>query len=645
MNWKKVSLILALSATALALLAGGFVWWRGHVARNAEQHAFARAEQLLRDGQPAATLALVDRHPSGKPPLDWTGLEIRALAGARHIPRLVAWHEREPQRVEQDEDATLLVARAYLHARQTANFKKLRQLWQPRERQPERWTILDADALMLVGKAREAEKILLAATFPTNAEPQRLSRLAILQAPRDPNAAWNLLDRAYTLDPRNTDIRSFRAQLLESASRFGDARVEYVAAHLAEPDNPLLRDQLAEFYTRQRSFDFALQTWREAVAIPSIEAIWLKLAFWGRVVQPSFLENLTNQPPAGRLQPLTQLLLSLPPDRFFDTNQFNLLPGAQRLASERPEVFWLQVLEALRTGAETNALDLLGQSRANGPTAPELSAALKTILAIRLSRPSVVGSWSRTGNATNRHQFFTELAAYAAASRAGKPIALLPETEAIVRGPNAFAAACLGAGWREAALRLLRETPAATRPPEWFPYGIAQTLRFNRRSRAALDYIAKQPPTSALTLLAAELELGDGQIKPGLARLETLAREDSDVGFRAAWLLSLANLDMNKIAVARATVAAQPRLANSSTGQELLARAALGEGKTNETDRIYRTIEKDSIEAQAWLLRQDMAAKNFDSARRRAAALREAVPEAMETRDNQERVAAAAAKK
>jgi hypothetical protein len=280
---------------------------------------------------------------------------------------------------------------------------------------------------------------------------------------------------------------------------------------------------------------------------------------------------------------------------------------------------------------------------ANGPTAPELADALKTILAIRLGRPQAVGSWMRSGNATNRHDFFQQLATYSAARRAGKPSQMQPETEAIVRGPNAFSAACLGNGWREAALRLLREVK--TRQPEWFTYGIAQSMRYNRGRREALAYIAAQPPSSVLTLLAAEIELSEGDIKPGLAKLETLAREDSDAGFRAAWLLSLADLDQNLFDATTKVVAAQPRLATNSVGKELLARVALGQGKTNEADKIYKTIEKESIEAQTWLLRQDITAKNFVSARRRAAALREAVPEALETRVNQELIAEAEGKK
>jgi tetratricopeptide (TPR) repeat protein len=635
------------SAASVGLLAAGVVFWRDHVARKSEERAFAVAEARLREGQAAAALAIVDHRPPAVGKLDWNDLELRALAGARHLPRLLAGYERDPERVGRNEDAVLLIARAHLHARKTEAFEALRQSWRGREQQPERWTLLDADGLLLAGKPRDAERVLAARTFPTNVEPQRLARLAVLQAPRDPNAAWAQLERASDLDPRNPDIRSFRAQLLEAAGLIPAARVEYVAAHVADPGNPLLRDQLAEFYTRQGSADLALQTWRAALGATPTDFIGLKLAFWSRVVDPAAGKGGTNLTGlAGPLAPLARLVGDLPADRFLDTNQLAQVPGAARLARERREVFWLQVLESLRTGDETNAMQLLHGARpAAVALAPDLAPALQVMLAVRLNQSLPPVAWPAGAAATNRHQFLAQLAAYSGARRAGRTASLPPETLALVQGPQAWTAACLAAGWREAALVFRGTGTGPGRSPEWFTYGVAQCLRYNRTPAAALAFLGGGAATSpALDLLGAELEITAGQAAKGLDRLTRLATADSEVGYRAAWLLALARLENGQTAVAGSVVEQQPRLARSVTGTEILARVALAEGRTNDTTRLYRSIEQNSVEAQAWLARADLAAGDFQSAERRTLAIRSAVPDSMTARANQLKVAEAAAK-
>lgn len=635
------------SAASVGLLAAGVVFWRNHVARKSEERAFAVAEARLREGQAAAALAIVDHRPPAVGKLGWGDLELRALAGARHLPRLLAGYERDPERVGRNEDAVLLIARAHLHARKTEAFEALRQAWRGREQQPERWTLLDADGFLLAGKPREAERLLAARAFPTNVEPQRLARLAVLQAPRDPNAAWAQLDRANDLDPRNPDVRSFRAQLLEAAGLVPEARVEYVAAHVAEPGNPLLRDQLAEFYTRQGSADLALQTWRDALGATPADFIGLKFAFWSRVVDPAAGTGGTNLTGlAGPLAPLARLVSDGPTDRFLDTNQLAQVPGAARFARERRELFWLQVLESLRTGDETNAVQLLQGARpAAVAVAPELAPALQVLLAVRLNQSLPPVAWPGGTAATNRHQFFAQLATYSVARRAGRTANLPAETLALVQGPQVWTAACLAAGWREAALVFRGSVSGSGRSPEWFTYGVAQCLRYNRNPAAALAFLGSNATTPVLDLLGAELELTAGQAAKGLDRLTRLATADSEVGYRAAWLLALARLENGQTAVARSVVEQQPRLARSVTGTELLARVALAEGRTNDTTRLYRTIEGSSVEAQAWLVRSDLAAGDFKSAERRTRAIRSAVPDSLTARANQLKVAEAAAQR
>lgn len=84
---------------------------------------------------------------------------------------------------------------------------------------------------------------------------------------------------AYALDPRNADVRSFQAQILERIGKILLARVEYIAAQQADPANLLLRDQLAEFYRRCGSIDDALAVWTGDAAKPVYDYMWVKTWF------------------------------------------------------------------------------------------------------------------------------------------------------------------------------------------------------------------------------------------------------------------------------------------------------------------------------------------------------------------------------
>ena len=62
--------------------------------------------------------------------------------------------------------------------------------------------------------------------------------------------------------------------------------------------------------------------------------------------------------------------------------------------------------------------------------------------------------YTRPVAATNQHQFFTTLNTLAAQEAATGRLKVSTELDALLRGPDAFAAAFMAAGWREAALNL-----------------------------------------------------------------------------------------------------------------------------------------------------------------------------------------------
>ena len=109
---------------------------------------------------------------------------------------------------------------------------------------------------------------------------------------------------------------------------------------------------------------------------------------------------------------------------------------------------------------------------------------------------------------------------------------------------------------------------------------------------------------------------------------------NSGAGFRAAYLLALDAAENRRPDLARQRVAEQPLLAKADAGQELLARLALAEGRTNETETIYRKIVKTSVEAKAWFARRAFADRNWKEARQLTNELLELLPDSPQLREN-----------
>jgi hypothetical protein len=638
---RRRTLLLLTPATLGLAVAGliGFRYWHAGLLARQEQRAFARAEALLQQGKPEDALALVQSFTQPALALAWPRVELQALTALRDIPRLALIYDRTPERILADEPASALLARACLHARKTNDFSRLRGVWRGRESRPEIWLALDCDALILAGQPRQAEQFLRSRTLPGTADATRLVRLALLTAPRDLPGAWELLAQAAQMQPRNPDIRSFRAQLLEAAGRPAEARVEYVAALVAEPRNPLLRDQLADFYQRQRNYDLALDTWTEALAQPTLDFVWLKAQFWSRVVRPIKFDASLPSVPNGELKPLAQQIAALPRGRFFDTNAFAQLSGAHLYAAQRQEVFWLRLLDALQSGREAEAFQLLKfEPKFKQSWEPDLAAALYRTLYYRQKRslnpPDFV--FASQVPAAARHQFFVQLedAAFRERTSANHPASLPVELDALLRGPNAFAAAALAAGWREAALQLGTTNADFAHQPEWLVYGLAQVLRINRSPQAAREFLARQRSAPALDLLRAELLIEAGQRAEALKRLAPLATLNSGEGFRAAYLLALDAAENRRFDAARRYVEQQPLLAADNAGKELCARLALAEGKTAEAEQIYRAIAATSVEAKTWFARRAFAQKQWKEAREWTFELLKLIPDSPQLREN-----------
>jgi hypothetical protein len=553
---------------------------------------------------------------------------VRALAATRDAPALDAVSRRDPEALQRDEDAALLLLRAWLAGRSTSRYERLRAAWRGNERAKGRWRLLDVDALLWAGNRDAAAELLRSETFTGTDEAGRLLRLALLAAPQDQKAAWWSLSQARTVDPQNSEIRSFCAQFLEAAGRQAEARVEYVAAALADTANPLWWDQLAEYYRRQGSLDLAVQTWSEALSCAPLDVLWVKALFWGRVVQPS-RTALPAALPDGALTALAAVMRATPAEAFWEPAA---LPGTRlpnNAGREHPEVFWLTVLQELRAGREAEAQKWLALEPPRArELQPDLGAALLRILALRGTgtAPTAWISGPARPAAPPRHTFFDEL------EPLRQPRDLSPRQASFLNGPHAFAAACLAAGWRGAALSLWAEQPLPQDVPEWYVYALAQALRYNRNSEAALALLKTQPPTPLLELLSAELLIAQQHLDEGCTRLTPLVPRPDAIGDRAAWLTAVTRLDQGRSAEARAALARQPRLGASVVGREIEARIELAAGHTDQAEALYRALVTESNEARVWLSRRAVQRRDWEEARKLTVELILAMPGEMELR-------------
>jgi hypothetical protein len=615
---------------------------RSQIEKSRDEQSFQSARRFLAAERPDKAMEIIrnrGRKVSGERSADWLDLEIETLEKSGDIGRLRYLFDQNPSVFSKHETASILIARTMLQTNNRAEYARLRNIWRSSSRMPEVWFAIDVDALIAAGKVNEALTMLNSQTFRGEADAGRLMRLALLTARTDLHGAWNYLDRACYLAPKNPEVRSFRAQILERIGKISMARVEYVAAHLAEPGNPLFRDQLAEYYRRNGNLGLALETWSGNLDESSADFIRLKALFWSRVAYPVKISKARPSDISGDLNPFIVYLQELPGERFWDNAAFLEISDRQTILDKHQEAYWLRVLQALKEGDEKSAYNLLqSQTFRNTNWSPDIQSGLATVLAYRLGYPTPFrdNNILTTGTTTRqRHQLFDQLDEQA---RTG---VVRPELGNLMRSKEAFAAVFMAGGWVEAALQLHTLPVLPDNFPGWVAYGLTESLRFNRGNKAALTFAARQKSSPGMDLLTAELLIADGNTAAGLTKLEALASTDSDIGFRAAWLLVLARLDQHNIKGAHDVLAHQPKLQNSLTGKEIDARIALAEGDAEKANRIYVTLGEESTEAMAYLASKAYREKEWKTARKLTEKLIQKLPDRMELRANLKAIAKA----
>jgi|694.fasta_scaffold32219_4 hypothetical protein len=640
--------VFILFLVLICILAGSiaYIYWpkiehrlrKMTINKEQEVKDIQKAKELLNQSKPEEALAIIykykdaidNRTPIGQ---EWLELLIRASESTLNLQQLMILYEYYPKAFESHEKASMLVGEGLLLQGQGKNYQALRDAWKGRETNPEIWFVMDSDKLLLDGKRKEAIELLESKTFSGKADTPRLIRLALLNIFDNPKAAWDYLALAYSKDPTNPDIRSYRAKLLESVGKNNLALNEYLGATETAPKNLYLKDQLAEFYLRNFQYGAALQIWSQYLKPPTLDFFWIKTIFWNKVAQPLAIDWKSMEPPKGKLQPFIEYLLALKPNQFWDKSAFEKLDHYQEYLKTQQSTFWLRLLDALKQNKEKEAAELLDYNPFRSVSwNPILEETLKKIIHFRqtgrftpkIEHPFDINSGEESSTKSANQPttltsnfLFTEIEEIAQSENnpQNKQIAVPVSLQELLKGPDAYSATFLAAGWNEAALQLNTLSVIPKTYPPGLAAGFAAAINLNRGNAAALEFATVQNQTPDMIIIISELLLAGGNSDAALDHLSKLAKEDNDFGIKAAWLSSLIYIDKGQFAQAKAAISSQPKLANQVVGKETLARIYAIEGNEDQATKIYQSIEKDSPEAKSFLARKAFQQKDWKRAR------------------------------
>ncbi len=487
--WRRIKQLALLGGTLTVLVgAPALTLYLRRCARIARERKLEnRATQLIDRAEPEQALSLIRAHIARdtKRELRWRKLEARALDRMEAIGDLVALDTERPDAIRDDEPLSLKVARAYVETEHWDALHGLRDAWRQRESASVDWLVVDSDELAAKDQTEAARSLLESADIARN--PAAMARLAYHLHSASPDRTSEFLGRARKLAPDHPGVQRFLGKILEQEGKTTEALAAYHTARELAPRDPFYCDHLAEFHIRQGEILPALRVWCEGMAPPSMDYLWLKIAFWRKVAIPIPLEWPNKQPP-GALMPIVELIRNLPEGRFWDAAPFAPLVEVNPALDARQEVFWLRLLEALRVKREDEALRLLNLNRFGRKSwHPDLEIALFHIVTYRrlgFLDPKV-GRPERPS--PTQHRLFEHLHAWAAGERAQPDL----EIERLIRGEEAFAAALLAAGWNEAALQLRRVPLSRSEYPSWYLDELAAAVQSNRGEKAAQEFRAQ----------------------------------------------------------------------------------------------------------------------------------------------------------
>ncbi len=538
---------------------------------------------------------------------DWVRTKLDVAIALRDINGFEALAEAYPDAILEAEAAALFWGRICIHARDWEQLELIKRRWQGRASRTESWFFLELSEDLARGRTQEARQRIRESQFSGDAEAHRLIYQALEEA-HDPQKVIELLVEAYRVQPQNTDVRTFLANAYEALGRDSLAQREYLAAYLIDRDNPILRDNLAEFYLRRGQLTRAITAWvSENDKAPVPDFIWFKAQFWNRVARGQTIPATIAKPTP--LEPVAEALAELPRDRYFSSkidHARGVIP--KRGYSAENYLVWLSILEALRVGDESTALDQLqGEPSAIAMVSPLLGRALMKLLSFRLHDvlPEVDADFERP-----QHRFFRELMESTTSNTPTRALDFL-------NGPYALSALFASVGWLGTAIDYWpTNVQPLDRPPTWLSYAMGQAHRHCAGNAKALAFLnSTRDDAEEIVLLRAELLLAEGYKEQSRPLLETLASSTSDVGYRAAWLGAMSYLEEGNLVDAHKVLMTNTAFALSVSGQELQARIALARGLKGEAKVIYGRIAESSVEAHVYLASQAFKEADWEKAK------------------------------
>lgn len=595
-----------------------------------EKEDLAKTKKFLSEEKVLDALEIIHNYeskvslstPEGR---QWLNLFIDAAIQSRNFEQLVLLYEIFPQAFNNNESTSILVANGYILLKQPQKYLEIRNAWKDHATMEETWVVMDADELILEGKKEQAIGLLQSHKYEGRKDAERLIHLALYELSENPALAWDYLNQALKLNPKNTYVLSYKGKMLEAIGQDALAQYEYQAAIQMEPENILLRDQLAEFYLRHNQPRLALTLWLDTFAKPSLDLIWLKALFWSKVVMPVDFEWSKAYPPIGQNKDLINYLISLPKGVFWEKETFDDLPKASYYLTNIPLTFWLRLLQALKDKNEQEAFRLLRFNKfVQSSMDPQLEKAVKQVLSYRLSgsflentisqpTPDQANINSVTAISEQKTQsFFDILNVYVNQEQEDKTNFALPyDFETILKSPEIYSILLLQAKWWEAALELHQMDVLPDAFPNWIAMDLTQAYRLNRSSKEALAFAVKQKKTPDLSVLIGELYIAENNLEEALKVLLPYTKEQSPIGVRASYLASLVYINEKEYSKATDLIKGQPDLANDTLGQEMFARIALLQGDKELAAKLYTQIETVSPEAKSYLARRAFENKEW----------------------------------
>lgn len=594
---------------------------------------YRQATLLLKQGRLDEALKLIQKYEieilSGSSNGDkWLDLLIAVSENLADTEQLLVLFNFSPNSFKGHEKGSLLVASALLAKGNTDAYDQVRSLFKNHEKAQNLWFNLDADRLVIGGKPEEATKFLSSRYFEGKEDAPRLLRLALVNINDHPKTAWTFLEEALNKDPESSDLRLFRARLLETTGKKGEAYSEYINAIKSDPLNRELADNALNFLIGERAFDKAVDIVKKNLSSPANSSIWVKALFIDKAIRPiSYPFKAKNNPNDD----LVKYLVNLNPDEFWNSKT-----AGDDLSQMDQTTFWLRTIQNIKEGREKDAYTLLTfNPYEESLWDPVFATALKRILTYRASHTLELPEESPSS--LKSPTFFRKLEQYATEEKSGGSV-IEAEDKNLLLGKWAFVAAMLANNWNEAAIRLIPEEKLPNDLPKWVVANLAFALKQNRGLNEAIAFLEKQNLDPKTELLLADLYIQNKTSDNAIPHLENLLSYKNDIGDQATEKLARIYYEQGKYQETESILSKSSPTAPSVIRNELLGKTYLKLGNSEKAIVAYSAIENDSIEAKSYLAKVAYTQKNWNRALELTETLLKTNPQSSLLQENKQKI-------